>query len=175
MKLTEALTRRKALQEHIGQFKLRLTKGARTQAEDTPAERRQEVLAVLAVERQDLQALIAQSNRANLQATLPDGMTPMQAIAPCDHQDQRRGILAALVASALPAQDAHTYAANARPDGGRREIMHRDRPAIHCLLETGRHYLEGGSSHVPAIAGSARSQAPPIPLVGDAGNRSQYT
>ena len=43
---------------------------------------------------------------------------------------------------------------------------------IHCLLGAGRHHLEGGLRHVPAIAGSAYSQAPPIPQVGRAGNRT---
>jgi hypothetical protein len=175
MKLTEALTQRKALKENIGQFKLRLPTAARVPAGDTPTERPQESMAALEVELQELQALIAQSNQANLQATLPDGRTLMQVMAQYDHPDLQQGILAAWVISALPAQGAYTDAANARPDGGCHETTSRDRPAIHCLLETGRHYLEGGLRHVPAIAGSAHSQAPPIPLADDAGNRSQYT
>jgi hypothetical protein len=52
--------------------------------------------------------------------------------------------------------------------------MTPERPpsTIHRFLGTGRHHLEGGLRHVPAIPGSPHSQAPPIPQAGCAGNRT---
>jgi hypothetical protein len=48
----------------------------------------------------------------------------------------------------------------------------RPQSTIHRFLGAKRHRLEGGHRHVPAIAGSAHSHAPPIPQVGHAGNRT---
>jgi hypothetical protein len=101
MKLAEALTRRKALKEHIGQLKLRLPKVARVQAGDTLTGQPQESLAALEVELQGLQALTARSHRANPQMTLADGMTPMQILAQCDPPDLRQGILEAPVTKSV--------------------------------------------------------------------------
>jgi hypothetical protein len=81
----------------------------------------------------------------------------------------------AFVTSARPLQDRYTYTARARHDGGRSATTGRGRPAIRRLLGTGRYHSEGGLRHVPAIAGPAHSQAPPVPHSGDAGNRSQHT
>jgi hypothetical protein len=66
-------------------------------------------------------------------------------------------------------------AAKTGPDDVQSEIMYRGRTAIHGLRRTERDPLEGGLRHVPAIAGSPHSQAPPIPQVGDTGNRNQHT
>lgn len=95
MRLAEALIRRKALKENIEQLKLRLTKVAKGQEGDTPAERPQELLATLEADLQELQTLIIRINRANLRATLPDSATLMEAIAKRDILKLRRGILEA--------------------------------------------------------------------------------
>lgn len=108
MKLAEALIRRKALKENIDHLKLRLAKAAKVQEGDTPAERAQDLLAAVEADLQELQALIIRINRANLQATLPDGATLMEAIARRDILKLRRGILEALANSALPMQDRYT-------------------------------------------------------------------
>jgi hypothetical protein len=92
-----------------------------------------------------------------------------------DLQDLRQRFLKALVAKALLMQGQCRYDAKACPDGGCSATTYSSRSAIRYLLGTGRHYFEGGLRHVPAIAGSAHSQAPPIPHMGDAGNRSQHT
>lgn len=84
MKLAEALIRRKALQENIDQLRSRLVKVAKVQEGDTPAEQPQVLLTALDTTLQELQTLIVQINRANLGATLPDGVTIMEAIAQRD-------------------------------------------------------------------------------------------
>ncbi len=108
MQLAEALIRRKALKENIDQIKLRLTKVAKVQEGDAPAERPQELLATLEADLQELQGLITRINRANLRATLPDGATLMETIAKRDILKLRRGILEAVAGSALPVQDRFT-------------------------------------------------------------------
>lgn len=108
MKLAEALIRRKALQENIDHLKLRLAKAAKVQEGDTPAERSQELLAAVEADLQELQALIVRINRANLQATLPDGTTLMEAIAKRDILKLRRGILETLANNAVPTHDRYT-------------------------------------------------------------------
>ena len=108
MKLAEALIRRKALKENIDQLKLRLTKVAKVQEGDTPAERPQELLATVEADLQELQTLIMRINRANLRATLPDSATLMEGIAKRDILKLRRGILEALAGSAMPVQDRFT-------------------------------------------------------------------
>jgi hypothetical protein len=108
MKLAEALIRRKALKDNIEQLKLRLTKAAKVQEGDTPAERPQELLATLEADLQELHAVIMQINRTNLRASLDDGTTLMEAIAKRDILKLRRGILEALANSALPLQDRFT-------------------------------------------------------------------
>jgi hypothetical protein len=176
MKLAGVLIRRKALKDHIEQLKFRLTKMAKAQGRDMPTERPQELLVALEVRLQDLRVLTTPSNPANTRATLRDGTTPMQVIAQGDHPHLGLGILEALATSTLPAQDRYTYTANARPDGWHSETTYRGGQAVHYLLRVGRHHLEeGGLRHVPAIASSAHSQAPPIPQVGHAGDRRQHT
>jgi hypothetical protein len=68
-----------------------------------------------------------------------------------------------------------SLAAKARPDGVQSEIMYRGRTAIYGLLRTERYPLKGGLRHVPAIAGSPHSQAPPISQVDDTANRNHHT
>jgi hypothetical protein len=108
MKLAEALIRRKALKENIEQLKVRLAKVAKVQEGDTPAERPQELLAALEADLQDLQALIIRINRTNLQATLADGTTLMEAIAKRDMLKLQRGILESLASNAVPTQNRFT-------------------------------------------------------------------
>jgi hypothetical protein len=108
MKLAEALIRRKALKENIEQLKVRLAKVAKVQEGDTPAERPQELLAALEADLQDLQTLIIRINRTNLQATLADGTTLMEAIAKRDILKLQRGTLESLASNAVPTQDRFT-------------------------------------------------------------------
>jgi hypothetical protein len=65
--------------------------------------------------------------------------------------------------TALKAKIRNTRGAEVRPDGGCQETMYRSRSAIHCSLKAETYNLEGGLRYVPAVAGSAHSQAPPIP------------
>lgn len=99
---------------------------------------------------------------------------PRESLVALEAELQQR-FLEACVASTQPMRDRYTYTARARHDGGRCATTGRGRPAIRRLVGTGRYHCEGGLRHVPAIAGPAHSQAPPVPHVGDAGNRSQHT
>lgn len=108
MKLAEALIRRKALQENIDQLRSRLVKVAKVQEGDAPAEPPQALLTALDTTLQELQTLIVQINRANLGATLPDGLTIMEAIAQRDILKLRRNTLDALANSAVPVHDRFT-------------------------------------------------------------------
>jgi hypothetical protein len=175
MRLTDVLIRCRALQDNMAQRKCCLMKVLKAQGGHMAIDRPQKWLVEFEVHQQDVQVLITPSNPANTRGALPDGTTLMQVIAQCDHPNLRWGILEALVIDTLPAQDRSTYSAKVRPDGGHKETRYRGRPAIHCLLGAGRHHFEGGLRHVPAIAGSAHSQAPPISQVGHAGTRTPYT
>ena len=108
MKLAEALIRRKAVQENVEQLRMRLLQVAKVQEGDTPAEQPQELLANLEAALQELHTLIVQINRTNLSATLPDGMTLMEAIAQRDVLKLRRSTLEALANSAVPIQNRFT-------------------------------------------------------------------
>ena len=108
MKLAEALIRRKAVQENVEQLRMRLLQVAKVQEGDTPAEQPQELLANLEAALQELHTLIVQINRTNLSATLPDGMTLMEAIAQRDVLKLRRSTLEALANSAVPTQNRFT-------------------------------------------------------------------
>jgi hypothetical protein len=65
--------------------------------------------------------------------------------------------------------------AKVRFDGGVRSATDKGGLAIPCLEGAGRHHLEGGLRHVPAVAGLAHSQAPPISSMGEPGKRSSHT
>jgi hypothetical protein len=90
-------------------------------------------------------------------------------------QEPQQRFLKGFEAGTQPAQDRYTHTARARHDGGRCATMGRSRPAIRRFVGTGRYHCEGGLRHVPVLAGPAHSQAPPVPYVGGAGNRSQHT
>jgi hypothetical protein len=175
MRLTEVLIRHQALKDGKEQLKCRLMKVAKAQGGDMPTEQPQELLAALEVHLQDLQVVSTPSHPANTQVTLADGTALMQVIAACDHPNLWRGILEARVMNTLPAQERSTSSAKGRSDGGHRDTTYSGRPAVHDLRRAGRHDLEGGVRHVPAIVGPAHSQAPPIPQVGQAGTRTAPT
>lgn len=90
MKLAEALTERKALQEKVARLRVRLTANARVQEGDAAAA---------------LEALIVRINRTNLAATLADEprLTLMEAVARRDMLKLRFAALGELVNAAAPA------------------------------------------------------------------------
>jgi hypothetical protein len=104
-------------------------------------------------------------------------MGPRESLAALEAelQELQRRFPEAFGTGAWPAQGRSTYTARARHDGGCSATTGRGRPAIRRLLGTGHYHCEGGLRHVPATAGPAHSQAPPVPHAGDAGNRSQHT
>jgi len=175
MKLAEALMRRKALKESIEQLKLRLTKVAKVQEGDTPAERPQELLTALEADLQELQTLIIRINRANLRATLPDGTTLMEGIATRDVLKLRRSLLEALANSALPLQDRFTRTelkyvptvdvAELRQEVDRLSKAYRE---LDATLQVPGHpevsvvgdlaYVEEGGSPLPMVAPVAMQQ-----------------
>jgi hypothetical protein len=175
MKLSESMIRRKAQKNNIAQLKLHPTQVAKAPAADMPTDGPRAGLGALELELQNLQALITQGNREKPWATLPDSTPLIQIVTQCGHPDLQHRIFETLVTRAQPVQDRYRDAGKARSDDRQSESMYRGRPTIHCFMRTGRDHYEGGLRHVPAIAGSARSQAPPVPQVGDTGSRNQYT
>jgi hypothetical protein len=89
----------------------------------------------------------------------------IQRKAPKDniHPDLRWRIFEALMARAQPVQDRYACGGQARTDGEHHRPMDCGGPAMRGFVRTGRYHREGGLRHVPGIAGSAASQAPPIP------------
>ena len=83
MKLAEALTERKALQEKLARLRARLTANARVQEGDEPAERPTALLAEVAEAATALENLTVRINRTNVAATLADEprLTLMEAVA----------------------------------------------------------------------------------------------
>jgi hypothetical protein len=104
MKLAEALTERKALQEKIARLRARLTANARVQDGDQPAERPAELLAEVAETTAALETLIVRINRTNLTATLADAprLTLMEAVARRDMLKLRFTALSELIGAAAP-------------------------------------------------------------------------
>jgi hypothetical protein len=175
MNLAQVLMRCRALQETIERRQLRPAKVGKTQPGDMPTERLLELPAALEVELQTQRALILQGNPAHSRATLSDGMTLMPVIAQCDYLERPRGILAASMTSAPSVQAHRLYVSKARLNSGVSPTVYRGRTAIPDLPGAERHHFEGGLRHVPALAGSAHSQAPPTPSEDEAGNRSHHT
>lgn len=84
MKLAEALLERKAIKERIAALKERAVKDARVQEGDRPAENPEELLREIVELVGRMEQLIVSINRTNMEATLPDGRTLMEAIAARD-------------------------------------------------------------------------------------------
>jgi oligoendopeptidase F len=105
MKIAEALTERKALQEKVARLRARLTANARVQEGDEPAERPAALLAEVADAAAALETLIVRINRTNLTATLADEprLTLMEAVARRDMLKLRFAALSELIAAAAPA------------------------------------------------------------------------
>jgi hypothetical protein len=105
MKLAEALTERKALQEKLARLRARLTANARVQEGDEPAERPTTLLAEVAEAATALENLTVRINRTNVEATLADEprLTLMEAVARRDMLKLRFTALSELIGAAAPA------------------------------------------------------------------------
>ncbi|HEY1016623.1 MAG TPA: DIP1984 family protein [Herpetosiphonaceae bacterium] len=113
MKLAEALVERKAAQEKIEELNDRLQRSALVQEGLAPAEDPAALLSELAEVSNRLESLIVAINRANLQATLPDGQTVTAAIARRDVLRMRMGVIDALIRT-VGAQHTRTRGAEIR-------------------------------------------------------------
>lgn len=104
MKLAEALTERKAMQERLGRLRTRLVANARVQEGDAPAEPPELLLAEIGDVAQALERLIVRINQTNIAAALTEAprLTLMEAVARRDMLKLRFAALAELVAAAQP-------------------------------------------------------------------------
>lgn len=112
MKLAEALTERKALQEKITRLRARLAANARVQDGDQPAERPADLLAEVAETTAALETLIVRINRTNLTATLAEEprLTLMEAVARRDMLKLRFTALSELIGAAAPGAAGRYFA-----------------------------------------------------------------
>jgi hypothetical protein len=166
MKLAEALIRRKALQENLEQLASRLKRIAKVQEGDTPAEPPQELLTALEADRQELQTLIVQINRANLRATLADGTTLMEAIVRRDILKLRRGDARRVGKQRLACAGLlHTDRTQVCPDGGCGRTPPGDRPTLQGLPGAGCHNpggeLDGRHGRAPIGGPTAHGHIQP--------------
>jgi hypothetical protein len=104
MKLAEALTERKALQERLARLRARLVANARVQEGDVPAEQPEVLLTEIEEAASALERLIVRINLTNVAAAVTDEprLTLMEAVARRDMLKLRFAALAELVASAQP-------------------------------------------------------------------------
>ena len=114
MKLAEALTERKTLQEKLARLRARLTANARVQEGDSPAEQPEALLREIDATAAALEALIVRVNHTNVTATLAAAgvaaagaadeprLTLMEAVARRDMLRVRLSALSELVAAAQP-------------------------------------------------------------------------
>jgi hypothetical protein len=104
MKLAEALTERKALQERLARLRARLVANARVQEGDVPAEQPEVLLTEIEEAAGALERLIVRINLTNVAAAVTDEprLTLMEAVARRDMLKLRFAALAELVASAQP-------------------------------------------------------------------------
>ena len=106
MKLAEALTERKAMQERLARLRARLVANARVQEGDAPAERPEALLTEIGEVAAALERLIVRINLTNVAVALAaaDGprLTLMEAVARRDLLKLRFAALAELVAAAQP-------------------------------------------------------------------------
>jgi hypothetical protein len=104
MKLAEALTERKAMQERLARLRMRLVANARVQEGDAPAERPDALLAEIGEVAEALERLIVRINLTNVAAAVTEAprLTLMEAVARRDLLKVRFAALAELVAAAQP-------------------------------------------------------------------------
>lgn len=93
MKLAEALVRRADIQKRVEQLRERLKLSVLVQEGEQPPEDPRELLAELDRLLDELSGLIAQINRTNLAAALPDGTTLTEALAQRDVLKLRQSVL----------------------------------------------------------------------------------
>lgn len=105
MKLAEALVERKGLKDEIKDLRQRLQRVAKVQEGDEPVENPQDLQNTLDTKLEALEQRIVQINQTNMQATLSDGRSLMEAIAQRDILLLRRNIKQALVDAAMPTHD----------------------------------------------------------------------
>lgn len=104
MKLAEALVERKAAQTKIAEINERLHRVIVVQEGEQPAEDPNTLLSELNEVTQRLEALIVMINRTNMQASLPDGQTVMQALAQRDVIQMQLGVLDGQIRSTSSSQ-----------------------------------------------------------------------
>jgi hypothetical protein len=104
MKLAEALTERKALQERLARLRARLVANARVQEGDVPAEQPEVLLTEIEEAASALERLIVRINLTNVAAAVTEEprLTLMEAVARRDMLKLRFAALAELVAAAQP-------------------------------------------------------------------------
>ena len=100
MKLAEALMQRADIQTRIQELRDRLVKSAVVQEGEQPPEDPQELLRELDTLTEQLEELIRNINRTNLQAQLENGTTLTDALAKRDVIATKRGALQHLVNAA---------------------------------------------------------------------------
>lgn len=109
MKLAEALILRADAQNRINSLRARLTRIARVQEGETPAEDPQELLSELNRTVDQLEDLIQSINRTNAVTTLADGQTLTDALAQRDMLALRRGVLDAIVNQAAAQAQRYSF------------------------------------------------------------------
>lgn len=100
MKLAEALIQRADIQTKVEQMRTRLQHSALVQEGEQPPENPQELLAELDQLLRQLQVLIAQINRTNLQARLAENVTLTDALARRDTLATHQSIISGLADTA---------------------------------------------------------------------------
>ncbi|MBA2678796.1 MAG: DIP1984 family protein [Ktedonobacteraceae bacterium] len=100
MKLAEALVLRADVQKRLEQIRARLTQSALVQEGEQPPENPAELLSELEHMLVQLQDLMVQINKTNLQAALPDGMTLTDALAQRDILSLHHSIISSLADTA---------------------------------------------------------------------------
>ena len=92
MKLAEALILRADTQKRIAQLRQRLTRNAKVQEGDQPAEEPQTLLAELEAAAAELTSLVQRINRTNTVTELEAGLSLSDALALRDTLTLRQGI-----------------------------------------------------------------------------------
>jgi hypothetical protein len=93
MKLAEALLLRAEMQTKVERLRERIAASAVVQQGDKPGESAEKLMREAAGILDDLAALVAGINRANMKHKLPDGRTLMEAIAERDSLKQHHALL----------------------------------------------------------------------------------
>jgi hypothetical protein len=106
MKLAEALLERKGIKEQIGNLKDRARQDARVQEGDEPSELPETLMAEIEKMAVRLEQLVVAINKTNIAATLPIGLSIMEAIARRDMLKLRHQIMKDLADAASPERDA---------------------------------------------------------------------